>query len=176
MIAWSYGGGDVLARFRSSVIVAGDEQCWLWTGKPNAKGYGRFTVNYKTVMAHVASYVFAFGSIPDGLCVLHRCDVPACVNPAHLFVGTRTVNNADMRAKGRGVNPPVGVNSGTWNSEKIRGRKHPRAKLTQRQLDELLGLARGGSSTVTLAEKFRLTIRHVNKLRRDAGATSRGKL
>lgn len=174
MIAWSYGGGAA-QRFWSRVLRLGPDECWPWRLRLNGKGYGRFTVDFKTMMAHVASYLIVVGPIPDGLCVLHRCDNPRCVNPAHLFLGTRADNNADMRTKGRGVNPPIGINSGTWTSEKVRGRKHPRARLSQGDLDRLLVLAAAGASTRDLARTFGLTIRHVNKLRHDAGVTSGGR-
>ena len=75
--------------------------CWLWTASTNKCGYGQF--NYKG-MCHLAprfAYLIAIGSIPDTLCVLHRCDNPRCVHPDHLFLGTQTDNLRDMIAKGR---------------------------------------------------------------------------
>lgn len=170
MIAWSCG--KVIVRFWSRVERRGEGECWPWKLKLNEKGYGRFTVNLKTTMAHVASYLIAHGSIPDGLCVLHRCDNPKCVNPAHLFLGTRADNNADMRAKGRAAPMPRGRNDGTFTSEKVRGRKHPCAKLTQAQLDDFVRQAAEGEFTANLAARFGLTIRHANTLRRQAGVSS----
>lgn len=76
--------------------------CWLWTASKDAFGYGRFSAAER---AHRHSWTLAHGAIPDGLCVLHRCDTPACVNPAHLFLGTRADNVADMVTKGRHINP-----------------------------------------------------------------------
>src|SRR5690348_9330916 len=55
--------------------------CWLWTGKPNTKGYGRFGINYRIVAAHRFAWEITNGPIPDGLAVLHRCDNPPCCNP-----------------------------------------------------------------------------------------------
>ncbi len=75
--------------------------CYLWTGKKNKNGYGRIKVNGKEQAAHRVSYAIANGAIPDGMCVLHRCDTPACVNPEHLFAGTVIDNLRDMHAKGR---------------------------------------------------------------------------
>jgi len=75
--------------------------CWLWTGATTPGGYGRFTLNKVYKSTHRVSYELTHGLIPDGLDVLHRCDVRMCVNPAHLFLGTDLDNMADMVAKGR---------------------------------------------------------------------------
>lgn len=69
------------------------EGCWLWTAATNPKGYGCFAPTPDNQMgAHRFSYMLAKGPIPDGLFVLHRCDVPACVRPDHLFLGTQREN------------------------------------------------------------------------------------
>ena len=72
--------------------------CWVWTGTRQVFGYG-ISLRYR--LAHRVSWEIANGPIPDGLWVLHRCDNPPCVNPAHLFLGTQTENMRDMTAKGR---------------------------------------------------------------------------
>lgn len=79
-------------------------QCWEWTAGRRS-GYGRFAVNGVMVTATRYSYELHFGSIPDGLWVLHRCDNPPCVRPDHLFAGTPTENLLDMMAKGRRIYP-----------------------------------------------------------------------
>ena len=83
--------------------------CWLWQGWRNkgTKGrtHGQFWYEKKKMGVHRASWLMHRGPIPDGMCVLHRCDVPHCVNPAHLFLGTKSQNQQDMREKGRGRAP-----------------------------------------------------------------------
>ena len=96
-----------LRRFWSKVNKSDD--CWTWTASCNKWGYGQFRLNGRCVLAHRAAYVFEHGPIPDGLFVMHLCDNPPCVNPAHLTLGTHTDNMADMKAKGRSPRSEVRV-------------------------------------------------------------------
>ena len=75
--------------------------CWEWRGAQGSDGYGRVRRKSKTYSAHRFSYELFKGQIPQGLCVLHQCDNPLCVNPTHLFLGTKRDNTADMLRKGR---------------------------------------------------------------------------
>lgn len=74
--------------------------CWEWRGG-RVNGYGRFNIDGKQIGAHRVSYELAHGSIPAGLDILHACDNPGCVNPAHLRPGTQLENMHDARNKGR---------------------------------------------------------------------------
>lgn len=91
------------SRFEAKVCPEPNTGCFLWTGYCDPFGYGRMHLENpgKAVLAHRVSYEFTFGKIHDDLCVLHRCDVPSCVNPAHLFLGTRTDNANDKVKKNR---------------------------------------------------------------------------
>jgi hypothetical protein len=75
--------------------------CWLWTAAKDRLGYGYFKWDGKQGKAYRYSWTLHNGPIPTGMCVLHRCDTPSCVNPAHLFLGTQADNVRDMDAKGR---------------------------------------------------------------------------
>ena len=89
----------VASRFWGRVTVAPDG-CWIF-GTRGRDEYGTFTHRRRTAGAHRVSWELSFGTIPDGLFVLHACDVPACVNPDHLFLGTVTDNRRDCQSKGR---------------------------------------------------------------------------
>jgi len=96
---WSYHGKTAMDRFWPKIKKT--DTCWLWTGARLAFGYGILTVRNRLNFAHRISWLFHCGDIPSGLYVLHRCDVPNCVRPDHLFLGTYAMNFADARAKGR---------------------------------------------------------------------------
>jgi hypothetical protein len=75
--------------------------CWNWRGYLNNNGYGTISIDGVEEYAHRASWMFFFGKIPEGMCVLHHCDNPSCVRPDHLFLGTMSDNSKDMWRKGR---------------------------------------------------------------------------
>jgi hypothetical protein len=86
--------------FWDQVRGAGD--CWVWTGARGANGYG-FVSGYSFTerFAHRLAWTMANGPIPEGKWVLHTCDNPPCVNPAHLFLGSAKDNAQDRDRKGR---------------------------------------------------------------------------
>lgn len=94
---------EILASNSEFVTECG---CQIWTGAVSTKGYGIFQKDGKYTGSHRAAWELRNGPIPDGLWVLHRCDVRPCINPEHLFLGTAVDNTADMIRKGRWVRPP----------------------------------------------------------------------
>lgn len=124
--------------------------CWLWTanragGSNNRRSYGQFTVTVapgqqKHYSAHVWAYEQAKGPIPDGLCVMHKCNTPLCVRAEHLELGTIAKNNADAARDGLFHTP--------------RPKKH---KVTTEQLSEIDALLASGVQQVRIAEQYGVT-------------------
>lgn len=100
---------DDIDRFWSMVDRADMDDCWEWQGTRNY-GYGVLSLKGRTVRAHRFSVGLTYREWP-ALSVLHHCDNPPCVNPAHLFFGNNRANNLDRDLKGRG-NPPRGERAG----------------------------------------------------------------
>ena len=124
-------------RFWEKVIVKGPDVCWEWKGGCNNYGYGAFwSFHNKVEGAHRVSWKLHNGPIPRGMCVLHHCDNPLCVNPAHLFLGTKADNTKDMMLKGR--QPAISM---------IRhpGESNGRAKLTEKEVRIIRGKLYSGS-------------------------------
>ena len=93
----------IAERFMEKVEKS--DGCWIWKGFGMGNGYGGFHVGGRTVRkmvpAHRASYELHKGAIPEGMHVMHQCDVRRCVNPEHLKLGTRSDNMQDAARKGR---------------------------------------------------------------------------
>lgn len=93
----------IVARFWSKVNKT--EGCWLWTGSTDVYGYGQLSLRLDghsgILKAHRLGWELAYGLIPVNLQINHRCDVPACVRPEHLFLGSQDDNLKDAARKGR---------------------------------------------------------------------------
>ena len=124
-------------RFQEKLIKT--DSCWFMRGQ-NPKRYARFWLDGTMLGAHKVSYLMFKGPIPEGMNVLHSCDVECCVNPDHLFLGTHTDNMQDKAKKGRG-NPP-------------RGERAHSAKITS---SDVIDICRSKEDTTTLAERYGLT-------------------
>lgn len=111
--------------------------CWVWTGRKTNHGYGTFS-RHPTILAHRYSWSYYNGEIPKGLCVLHKCDNPPCVNPDHLSIGTQSDNQADKMSKQR----------------QSKGEVNGSAKLTGEQVLEIRRLYELGYKQVELANKY----------------------
>lgn len=131
--------------------------CWIWTGTKNGGGYGTIGLGAASEgkgFVHRVAYRLFKGPIPPGMCVCHTCDVRLCVNPDHLFVGTMLDNMADAKRKGR---MPKGK---TWPTKartagQVRGERHGRAKLSERQARQILRLFQEGNGNKRqLADRF----------------------
>ena len=114
---------NFLSKFRKGP----ENQCWIWQVSKN-KGYGIFRYNHKLYYAHRFSFEYFIGEIPENFLICHRCDVPACVNPAHLFIGTHLDNATDKYNKGR--------------DNHAKGEKHGNSKLTEQQIIEIRTLTK----------------------------------
>ena len=124
--------------------VSRGDGCWLWTGSTLPAGYGQIDQRG----AHRVSYEIHFGPIPDGMHVCHKCDVPACVRPDHLFLGTPLDNMRDKIAKGRDT----------------RGEAVNTAKLTPRQVEEIRERYAKGERQTSLAKSFGVGQPHVSSI------------
>lgn len=99
-------------RFWHKVDKSNEDGCWTWMGNKNQRGYGMLWISDAPAvkrLAHRISWELHNGAIPHGLGVLHKCDNPPCVNPAHLFIGTFRENMKDKVAKerhARGIKTP----------------------------------------------------------------------
>lgn len=145
-------------RFWQNVVKLGDNDCWLWTGIVGRGGYGRFKINCKVVSAHRYSWELHRGEIDKsksdfhGICVLHKCDTPACVNPNHLFLGSIQDNIIDRDNKGR---------TAKWEGSHF-------SKLTLGKIKEIRSMygynGKGGLSLPKLASKFGVSISTIHHI------------
>ena len=139
--------------FSGKYKQAAVDACWEWLAGKNAQGYG--SVNqaaYGDQLAHRVVYKTCIAGIPDGLIVMHTCDNPGCVNPAHLLLGTRGQNNADRSAKGR-------------NNSKLRqGEGNGRAKLTEADAVAIQCRRASGEILRIIADDYGISIAQVHRI------------
>lgn len=141
-------------RFHEKFTIGAPDECWEWAGPRRGRGYGAINeggANGRTLVATHVAWELANGApVPSDLIVLHSCDNPPCVNPAHLRVGTHADNSADRVARGRHV----------------RGTDHPRSRLTESDVRSVLELLRAGVYQRTIAARFHISQSLVSGIRR----------
>lgn len=168
--------------------------CLEWVGNRNGYGYGRLKIGGSEVLAHRVAWTIANGPIPPGLCVLHHCDNPPCVEvgPGHLFLGTKAENNTDRSVKGRSatgdgsgarLHPerrPWGDRNGSrlhpesrprggshWvhlHPESQRGEKNGHSRITEALARAIRYLVSVGETQKNVAEKFGIHQAHVSRI------------
>lgn len=131
--------------------------CWIWTGS-KVRGYGQFKLPAaatgsapKMVKAHRFSFELARGPIPDGAFLCHKCDVRACVNPDHMFVGTPADNMRDKVEKGRLVTCP--------------GERNGMAKLNREDVARIREMLAAGIFQRTIAAQFGVNQQTISKIK-----------
>lgn len=156
-------------RFWSKVDQSGGpDACWNWTAFRDRDGYGRFQISKKVGRtSHRVAWEMENGPIPDGLCVLHKCDNPACVNVSHLFLGTRLDNNKDRHRKGRNgprVRKYGDDNPSRKHPENLpRGEGHAHARINE---DIVRKIRASSSPSCALVAEFGLGESHVSRIRK----------
>lgn len=126
--------------------------CWLWSGSGTPRGYGIVSYGGRQYYVHRVMYRALNGPIPPGYDVCHRCDIPSCARPDHLFVGTRADNVRDSVAKGR--------------SGRLVGESSSMAKLTLSQVTEIRRRLSAGESGRSLAPHYGVAAETINSIRR----------
>jgi hypothetical protein len=141
-------------RFDAKWRLDPETGCWLWTAGCTSGGYGTFGVRvdgrWRMMRAHRIAWQLHVGPIPPGLCALHHCDTPPCVNPQHLFLGTQAENNRDMTAKGRRAPTVGGAN--------------PNAALSEAEALSILRLKGSGQRQADVALSFGVTQTQVSRI------------
>ncbi len=137
---------SVTKRFNKKVDKNGD--CWVWLGykereKSRGNNHGKIRIGGKSLCVHRVAWIIANGEIENGLHVLHKCNNPPCVNPKHLYLGTHKENMRDMVLDGRSA----------WKN--IPREKHPRAKVSEAQLKQIIELS-DSMGNVALSKMFNI--------------------
>ena len=147
-------------RFRRIGWTETESGCWEWNGsRAKRGGYGQISGRGTVLKTHRLSHELHIGPIPEGHFVLHSCDNPPCVNPAHLRSGTPEENTADMWSRGRGFHMSA---SGEFASP---------AKLTW---DQVLEIRSSPETGVALAKRFGVTKSAISSIRTGKTWKTRG--
>jgi hypothetical protein len=112
--------------------------CYVWLGRKDADGYGRFKVNNKVIGVHRRVAILAFGEPQLKQVAMHSCDNPSCINPQHLSWGTVLDNQRDKVSKNR----------------QAKGRNHGRTKFSQTQVDAIVAMKLNGATNSEILSKY----------------------
>jgi len=146
---------DPEGAFWSKVDRSGDpDSCWEWRRYREPNGYGKVSVWGKKILAHRYSYELFYGSVPVGLEVCHRCNNPGCVNPKHLYAGTRSQNMFDAVSAGTHYHGPGG------DPPHLRGADHPSTHLAEDQVLEIYRRAWANEPYPVIARDYSIS-RHI---------------
>lgn len=147
-----------MAWVEARSIPVTETGCFLWLGAEKGNGYGNVHRRGRNMTAHRRAYEEAVGPVPDGIDVCHKCDTRLCINPAHLFLGTRLDNMRDAVAKGRQARGRILI--------KLRsGELGSAAKLTWGDVGEIRRRLELGESTAALADAYGVTADNIRKIR-----------
>lgn len=152
-------------RFWEKVEKLGNESgCWLWIACRNnnpKEDYGVIRFNGKNRKAHRVSWILAYGEIPDGMLVLHKCDTPCCVNPNHLRLGNDQENMKDRDSKGRHWS-----DRGTYLTRKRPRGFHSLASMTLDEKDTAQTMLRQGASNAEVMRKYSISYHAADNIRK----------
>ena len=148
-------------RFWDKVSKGAPDECWEWVGARDPNGYGflyggKLYGNKRWVKAHRLSWEIHNTPAPEGKHVLHTCDNPPCVNPAHLYVGSQKENNHDRAVRKRGRE----------NRPENHGELHANAKLTEADVRAIIVelQRRPRRSQSSIAEQFGIKQPQVSRI------------
>lgn len=149
-----------IERFMAKVQIgpakngAGNAGCWNWTGATNGKGYGQFSLNGKTILAH---HFLLLDRLEKGKEACHHCDNPSCVRPSHIFIGTRSDNMQDCVKKGR--HKSVGIqNANSFRKIWHKGETNHAHKLTEAQARQAKECPRKRGAATRMAKEFGVSL------------------
>lgn len=142
-----------MKKFWNKVLITNVDDCWLWQGYVCPRtGYGYSTApDLKSYLVHRTSFCYSFDigrEAMKGLCVCHTCDNRRCVNPNHLFLGTRNDNNQDRTVKGRSA----------------KGTAHGSNKLSEQQVIDIRKDFSEGMRITHIARKYKVSRQTTTKI------------
>lgn len=145
-------GADPEIKSFLAKVVIDENGCWNWTGANKGNGYGHTSRG----PAHRRSFQIFVGTIPEGHDVCHKCDNRACVNPGHLFTGTRLENMRDCVAKGRQA-----------RGDRLKTRKGDKSQFAKLSWDDVRAIRASTAPAKQLAAQYKVSSDNINRIRRN---------